>query len=202
MTKDENGAPMRVEILSRSRISSGFLHIEALELRHSLFAGGLSQVITREVRTNGDAAAVLLHDPAADQVVLIEQFRAGAIDSGQPWVLDIVAGYVEPGETPEAVVRREALEEAGARLQGELQKIRSYYTSVGGSTAVMHVYYGTVDATQLGGIHGLDEEHEDIRVAVVACAELFGLLDSDAVLPAALVAAGEWLRRKLSTGGG
>ena len=61
-------------------------------------------------------AAVLPYDPRRDEVVLIRQFRAGAYVAGRhPWTWEIVAGIIEDGESPEDLVRREAVEEAGAR---------------------------------------------------------------------------------------
>ena len=74
--------------------------------------------MTREVHRRHDAVGVLLYDVERDAVVLVEQFRAGALeDPASPWKLEVVAGLVEEGESPAEVARREAMEEAGARVE-------------------------------------------------------------------------------------
>ena len=86
-------------------------------LRHWQFAGGLGPELVREVFVRGHAAAVLPYDPVRDEVVLIEQFRAGALETDcDPWLLETVAGIIEDGESADEVARREALEEAGLEI--------------------------------------------------------------------------------------
>jgi ADP-ribose pyrophosphatase len=119
--------------------------------------------MTRELFERGHAAVVLPYDPARDRVVLIEQFRIGAYAAGLgPWLIEAVAGIVEPGETPEQVVRREVLEEAGCAVTA-LEAIGTVMPSPGGSSEILHLYCGRVDSEGVGGLHGLDHEHEDIR---------------------------------------
>ena len=49
-------------------------------------------------------------DPVRDEVVLVEQIRIAAYDTSEsPWLLEMVAGMIEAGETVEDVARREAL---------------------------------------------------------------------------------------------
>ncbi|MCB2157335.1 MAG: NUDIX domain-containing protein, partial [Rhodobacteraceae bacterium] len=45
-----------------------------------------------------------------DRVLLIEQFRMGPYARGdaEPWLIEAIAGRVDPGETPEDAARREA----------------------------------------------------------------------------------------------
>jgi|GEM_PF-1246049 len=110
-----------VEIIEREICYQGFYRLERLRLRHRLFAGGMGPPIVREVIEKGDVAAVLLYDPLRDEVVMIEQFRIGARDDARgPWLLEIVAGLIEAGETPAQVARREALEEAGCTVDQQL----------------------------------------------------------------------------------
>src|ERR1700676_5091838 len=106
-----------VEIIEKTPRYKGFFEIVRYRFRHRLFAGGWSGEIVREVFERGHAVAVLPYDPAADAVVLIEQFRIGALVAGfAPWQREIVAGIIEKGEGPEDVARREAAEEAGAAV--------------------------------------------------------------------------------------
>jgi len=165
-----------VDLLKRETLHQGFFRLEALELRHRLFEGGWSEPMRREVHTRFDAVGVLLYDPERDLVVLIEQFRAGAIDDAvSPWKLELVAGLVEKGETLEDVARREAWEEAGCKVT-ELTKLHTYYPSPGACNEQVTLFCGLVDCQGLGGIHGLDEEHEDIRVHVMPFANAWELL--------------------------
>ena len=160
-----------VEIIEREICYQGFYRLERLRLRHRLFAGGMSPPIVREVIEKGDVAAVLLYDPLRDEVVMIEQFRIGARDDARgPWLLEIVAGLIEAGETPAQVARREALEEAGCTVL-DLLPISSFYTSPAKTSQRTHLFLGRVDSANAGGIHGLADEGEDIRVVRLPAAE-------------------------------
>jgi len=60
-------------------------------LKHTLYAGGWSPEISRELFVRGSCVAVLLYDPHADKVVLIEQFRAGAIlQPDRAWLVKLL----------------------------------------------------------------------------------------------------------------
>ena len=182
-----------VEIIEKSLRYKGFFRIVRYRFRHRLFAGGWSGEIEREVFERGHAAAVLPYDPAADAVVLIEQFRIGALVAGfAPWQVEIVAGIVEDGEAPEEVARRETMEETGATL-GNLIPIHRYLVSPGGASESVAVYCGRVDSRGLGGIHGLPHEHEDIRVTVHPFEEATELLNTGQVTNAVTILALQWL---------
>src|SRR5262249_36602957 len=100
-----------VEILEKSERYRGHFRIDRYRLRHRLFPGGWSGTFDRELFERGHAVGVLPYDAAADAIVLIEQFRIGALVAGmEPWLIEVVAGIVEEGEEPEEVARREALE--------------------------------------------------------------------------------------------
>ena len=167
----------QIEILARDTAYDGFLRVDRYRLRHSLYAGGWSRELVRERVERLRAAAILLYDPDVDQVVMVEQFRIGAHEAGQgAWLLEIVGGYVPPEELPEAVARREAVEEAGCAV-GEIEPIGEFYLSPGTSVERISLYCGRVRAPAGGAVHGLDHEGEDIRVEVLpadaAIAELF-----------------------------
>ena len=115
---DAMGDKRDVEIVDRELCYQGFFRLERVRLRHSLHRGGMSPVLVRETLEKGDVVAVLPYDPVADAVVMIEQFRVGAIGAPRgAWLLEIVAGLMEPGEQPDDVARREATEEAGLALR-------------------------------------------------------------------------------------
>ncbi len=171
----------------------GFFRLLRLRLRHRLFAGGWSQEITRELFDRGHAAAVLPYDPVRDEVVLVEQFRVGAVYAeGNPWLLEIVAGIVEEGESEEAVVRREAQEEAGLTLK-TLTRAMSYFSSPGGCSERITVFIGEVDASEAASHAGLASESEDIRVHRLPREQAMQWLAEGRIDNAASVIALQWL---------
>ncbi|MBK7953434.1 MAG: NUDIX domain-containing protein [Candidatus Accumulibacter sp.] len=169
--------PEDLDILEQEVCYQGFYRLERLRLRHRLFAGGMSPPIEREVIEKGDVAAVLLYDPQRDEVVMIEQFRIGARnDPRGPWLLEVVAGLIEPGETADGVARREAMEEAGCVVI-DLLPISSFYTSPAKTSQRTHLYVGRIDSTAAGGIHGLVDEGEDIRVVCLPAEQAIALAE-------------------------
>lgn len=185
------------KILERETAYQGYFRIDRYRLRHTLFEGGWSRPITREVFERGHAAAVLPYDPSRDAVLLIEQFRIGALAAeatGGPWLLELIAGIIDPGESPEDVVRREALEEAGCEL-GALERVCDYLVSPGGTSERTCLFVGHADLAAAGGVHGLDEENEDIRVHVIDAEEAIAMADDGRVANAASVIGLYWLAR-------
>jgi len=168
--------PDSVQILHAESPFKGFFRIDRYTLRHRTHDGDWSPPMTREVFERGHAVAVLPYDPVRDEVVLIEQFRPGALTGGMPpWQIEVVAGIIEPDEAPEAVARRETAEESGLRIE-ELIPISYYLTTPGGSSETIRLYCGLIDATDAGGLHGLDHENEDIHARAMPFDAAFGLL--------------------------
>lgn len=181
------------EILTTEVVYRGFFRLEKYRLKHALFAGGWSEELERELFRRGNCVAVLLYDPIRDEVVLIEQFRVGAILREEPaWLLEIVAGAIEEGETAEQVAYREASEEAGCEIQ-EIKVISEFYTTPGGSSEWITLFCGKVDCRDVGGIHGLDHEHEDIRVRAVSFDEAYRLLEQGKINSGIPIVAIQWL---------
>ena len=150
--------------------------------------------MTRELILRPRAVGVLLFDPAQQQVVLVRQIRVGMLDEGQnPWLLELVAGMVESGEEPIEVAARESLEEANTTPQDLLQ-ICEYYNSPGISNERITLFCGRVDATQAGGIFGLDAEHEDIEVVVLSLADALAKVASGEINNAMSIIALQWLQ--------
>jgi ADP-ribose pyrophosphatase len=187
---------MKWEIIEQSLCYQGFFRIDKLVLRHSLFGGGESPVLIRELIRHshaGAAAAVLPYDLGRDRVVLVEQFRTGAMDSPQgPWLVEIVAGLVDEGEEPRDTVCREALEEAGCTLQA-LHPIYQYYSSPGGFREHVSLYIARVDSADLGGIHGVAEEGEDIRIHVLDRERAYRMISEGLITSAQPIIALQWL---------
>jgi ADP-ribose pyrophosphatase len=188
------------EVLSREIVYQGFFRLEKYRLKHTLYGGGWSAEITRELFRRGSCVAVLLYDPDADKVVLIEQFRTGAIlNPDKAWLVEIVAGAIEEGEIAEEVAYRESLEEAGCTIQ-KLMVINEFYTTPGGASEWITLFCGKVDSSEVGGIHGLEHEDEDILVRTVTFDEAFLMLQNGEIDSAIPIIAIQWLalnRQKL-----
>mgnify|MGYP003412740166 FL=1 len=182
-----------VEVVEREACFRGFYQLDRLHLRHRLFAGDMGKLISRELFVRHDAVCVLPYDPQRDCVVLIEQFRVGALDKSlNPWLIELVAGLIDKDEQPDEVARREAVEEAGLVL-AELWPLTQYYPSPGGSDERVHLYVGRCDSRGAGGVHGLEEEGEDIRVLVWSLDEALAALDDGRIDNAASIIALQWL---------
>ena len=180
------------EVKHRHTGYDGFFRLDQLHIRHELFSGGFAE-IRRECLERGNAAAVIQYDPVRDEVVMVEQFRVGGIGSpGGPWMLEVVAGIVEPGETPEAVAQREAVEESGCTVS-RIEFVCEFVLSPGGCSERIFLYCGRVDASEVGGIHGLADEGEDIRVLSVAFDGAMGWLREGKITSAISVIALQWL---------
>lgn len=184
------------EILDRAAVFQGYFRVDRYRLRHRRFDGAWSPVLQREIFERGHAIAALLYDPVLDVVVLIEQFRVGPVAAGRPaWLLEVVAGVIEPGEALAEVVEREVTEEAGCTVLA-MEKICSYLPSPGACSETVDLFCCRIDASNAGGVHGLAEEHEDIKVVVLPVAEAIARLDADQVNNSATIIALQWLARR------
>lgn len=171
----------------------GFFKMLKLHLTHKTFAGGEIS-IQRELFYRDDAVCVLLYDAVKQVVVLVEQFRVGTYDNSEgPWLLELVAGIVEKGETPEDVARRESLEEAGAKL-GEVVSISRFVPSSGGTREYIDLLCASVDSSGVEGIHGLAEEGEDIKVHTLPVTDAFELVKNGTINNAPAIIAIQWLQ--------
>ena len=183
----------RFDLLQSEQVYSGFLKLSRYRLRHDLYQGGESETLVRERLEGLRAASVLLYDPRLDQVVLVEQFRIGAVGlEARPWVLETVGGFVPEGESDESVARREAVEEANCAI-GRLERICEFMVSPGISVDRIVLFCGEVDSAKAAGVHGLDHEGEDIRVVVMTADEALGELYSGRANSTSILVALQWL---------
>ena len=220
-----------VDIIQKKSGYQGFFTINQYTLQHRKFDGDTTRELTRECFERGHAVGVLAYDPWQDNIVLLEQFRIGAyvyerdllLEEGHqedsvmqieysevktpddkkrgPWLLEIIAGIVEPGESQIEVAHREAEEEAGLKLLA-LEAIGDFYLSPGGTSETIQLYCACVKSDGAGGIHGVEEEGEDIRVIVVSFNDAVQLLKDGKLNNASAMIAMQWLmlnRNELQT---
>lgn len=188
-----DGFAAPVECLSKARAFDGYFKIDRYTVRYGTFNGGMTAPVTREVFERGHAVAVIPYDPAADCLVLIEQFRPGPYAAGDPspWLLEIVAGIMEDGEAPEDVAIRECIEECGARPKA-LEPVAKIYVSPGASSETVTIFAGWIDSDEVAGIAGLAAENEDIRTHRIAGTEALTMLETGRIGNATTVVALQW----------
>jgi ADP-ribose pyrophosphatase len=186
-------AERRIEVIERTVVFRGFFKLVRYRLRHELFGGGMSPVLERELFDRGHAAVVLPYDPVREEVVLVEQFRLGALEpAGDAWLLEPVAGIIEPGEAPDEVARREAREEAGLELL-DLVLIGSYFPSPGASSETCAAYVARIDSRGAGGLFGLADHGEDVKAHVVPLATALAWLEDGTLRAASTLITLQWL---------
>jgi ADP-ribose pyrophosphatase len=182
-----------IEIVTKETVFQGYFRVDRYRLRHRRFDGTWTHEITREVFERGHAVVVVLYDPDADKVVLIEQFRMGAYAAGwHPWAIECVAGIIEEGEHPDGVALREVGEETGCTPL-DIFRVGDYAVTAGGSSETCRLYCARVDSSTAGGLHGLAHEGEDIRVLVITTDEALAWVRSGKINNAMATVAIQWL---------
>lgn len=191
--------PKRVEILKKEQVfKKAIFRIEEARLQHERFDGSMSSPIVRLNLDRGDAVAAVIHDPAHDTLVMIEQFRYPTVAKGPGWLLELPAGVVEDEEDPANTMRRELIEEIGYQVT-DLQHISTFYTSPGGSSERVFLYYAAVSGSAKvaeGG--GLDEEDEDIRSVILSVDEALQKMKTGEIADAKSIIGLQWLELKRS----
>lgn len=128
--------------------------------------------IRRDVEDHGRACCVLTYDPEKKVALLVRQFRASVfLASGEEHLTEVIAGVVDEDDPLEAA-KREAMEEAGLRLD-HIERVAVAWSMPGISTEHMYMYlaaFRAEDRVAKGG--GLTQESEDIEVVEVPLREL------------------------------
>ena len=167
------------------------------DLKFRRFDGAFSEKVKRAGLVMSDAVTVLPYDPVRDVVMVIEQFRYGPWLRGarNAWLLEPVAGRVDPFESPEDCALRETLEEAQITLRKEcLLPVGHVYPSPGAITEFLYQYVALTDLPDSAeGISGLESEAEDIRSHIIPFMRLMELIQSGEVANGPLVQSAYWL---------
>lgn len=187
--------PKQVTILRQKRVFDGFFKIDEAHLQHELYNGGMSPELTRLSFNRGDSAAVVLHDPLADTVIMTEQFRYPTFTKDHGWILEIPAGSVESDEIadPTITLKRELMEEIGYSVTS-FRKIASFFVSPGGTSERIHLFYAAIspkDKVAAGG--GLASEGEDVGIVSMGVQEAISKISTGDIMDAKTIIGLQWL---------
>ena len=189
--------PRRVEILKRkTAYQKAFFRVEEVTLRHERFDGEMTDPIERVCLDRGDSVAAVIHDVAAEMLILVEQFRFPTHDKGPGWMLELPAGVVMPDEQadPARTMRRELREEIGYEVD-DLRPINTFYPSPGGSSERIHLYYARVSPAQrVGDGGGLSGEGEYVRRVTLPVREALARLERGEILDGKTLIGLQWLQ--------
>ncbi len=169
--------PTRVLIKKEETILQDFFTVHKATLQFEKYNGPLSPEIQRLNLVRGQSSAILLFDEAEHEFVFVEQFRYPAYDYNREsgWLIEVIAGIVDEGETPRATALREAREETGYEVE-KIEKLTEFYVSPGGSSERVFVFWGKLGSrTGKGG--GNSSEAEDIRLVRIPVPLAYQLLD-------------------------
>ena len=184
---------VRVDIKRHRLVFDDFLRVEEVVLRYERYDGAMSEPVRRLSVERDDSVAAVLVERARGTVILVEQFRYPALCKGGGWLIEAIAGAIDPGESPEQAVRREVEEEAGYRIDA-LTHVSTFFVSPGGSSERVFLYCAFVEsADRLGPGGGVASEHEDLRVLEIPLVDLRGRLNSDEFVDAKTLVGLQWL---------
>lgn len=183
----------RLNIRSIHTIFRDYFRIDEAWVSYELPDGEMSGVVRRLSFERGDSCAAVVVDEIAGKAIMVRQFRFPTVAQGPGWILELVAGTLEDGESPESCIRREIEEELGFEAIS-LSHLRTFYTSPGGSSERVHLFHAVVSAgSRVGPGCGVSEEQEDIEVVEIALTDVPMLLAGSDVLDAKTIIGLSWL---------
>ena len=161
-------------------------------MKYKKYDGNWSNEIKRELFGGAQVSAVLPYDPVNKKIILIQQFRPGTISKdNQNYLDEIVAGIIDPGETPEDTAKRECLEETGCEISN-LASIQGYFPAPGSSESFYNLFLGEVIAPDKEIIRGLENENEDILVKSYSFDEVKTKMNKKEILNGLTLIALQW----------
>lgn len=165
-----------VTVYSKKRVFKKCFAIDDYELSYKTYGGNESRKLLREIfERDQEAVAILPYDRDTGEILLIEQFRPGALrDPKTPWLVEIVAGMIDEGESPLQAAVRELREEARLEVAPEqLHLVTAEYSSPGGTSERIYIYTAGVSLAHISSHGGLESENEDIRIFKVKASDAF-----------------------------
>jgi ADP-ribose pyrophosphatase len=184
----------KVEVISRKRVFDDVFKIEEARLRFERYDGTMSEVVRRLNFERGDSAAALLVNREEKRVYLTEQFKYPSLEKGGGWIVEVVAGKIDPGETADQAIKREIMEELGFQVRS-VEPIANFFVSPGGTSERIFLFAAVVSRAQrTAGGGGLASENEDIRMIEWEVDEFLAKAQAGQLTDAKTIIAGYWLK--------
>jgi len=202
----ENSKPWRVDIKGKERILDDFFKVDKYTVSHETFDGGMTPDLPVLVFERGDAVAALLYDPIRRKVIAVNQFRLPTREKGQGrgWLVEAIAGMIKgsregrPEETPLQCLIREVAEETGYEIT-QAAPVSTFFSSPGGSTERIHLFYAEVQSTDQKSKGGGVDLGEDIEILEYDVDEFLHKLASGEFEDPKLIIAGQWFQARRGT---
>lgn len=180
------------EILATRVLARNFRELKAysVALRHD---DGTQARFSRDIVHAGQVVGVLAVDLAHDEVVLIRQFRLVAhLRTGRGDLVEIIAGFIDSGESAADAAVRECHEEIGVRPKA-LRELFAFMPSPGILDEHATMFVAAVDATQVPERAGAADEIEHTRPIRVKIGDAIAMLGHGEVQNGYLLLALQWL---------
>lgn len=175
---------LREKTLSSKEIFSGriiALHLEEVELPNG-------KTSTREIIKHPGAVAVIALTEN-NKIVMVQQYRK-ALERA---LVEIPAGKLEKGESPESTAKRELEEETGYTCES-LKPLISFYTSPGFADELVHVFVAE-KLVKMTEALSLDED-EFLDVLEVTLEEAQAMIEDKRIYDAKTAFAVQYLQLK------
>jgi ADP-ribose pyrophosphatase len=170
-----------------------FFEVQKSLLQFQRFDGTLSAEVTRYSFSKWDAVAILVYHTEKDAYILVRQMRYPPTHHGiDPWITEIVAGGISPGEDEEEAGFREVIEETGYQ-PSSMSKVMQFYVSPGIMSERITLFYAEVDeTTRVNEGGGLLHEDEDIELVWLPKNEALSWLAEQQIGDAKTLIALQW----------
>jgi len=135
--------------------------------------------INREILNVGDVAFALCYSPEEKKFYLIKQFRPFYFIRKQKYLLEMVGGLVDKGESISSAIKREIFEEIRVKTK-KLKKLTTYCPVPGYSDEIVHLYFAEVDKIKLRTLFN-KFENEEIKIYKLTLKQLLKINKSNKV---------------------
>jgi nudix-type nucleoside diphosphatase (YffH/AdpP family) len=192
---ESNKAGPKVKILSSETLSKRFVHLQKLTVEHETLSGG-RQTVVREIHDHGNAATILLYDPARKSVILVRQLRVPPVLNGDDgFLIEAPAGLLDEDDPLTAIIR-EAMEETGYRID-RADYLFDAYMSPGTLTERVSFFAAEIDVTKKAGRGGgLEEEGEDIEILEMPLADAYEMIGTGRICDGKTIMLLQWAMMK------
>lgn len=187
----------KVSIEQKKNILDDFFKVEEAYLQFEQFNGEMSPLVRRLSLERGNSVAVLVFNRDTNKLILTNQFRYPTYKNKHGWVIEAIAGMMDPGETPEQTARRELEEETGLDVE-TLEHISTFYPSPGGSSEQVFLYYSEVsgDRAKYKETGGLLSEGENVKAIEVTLEDALTQIKSGEIADAKTILGIYWLENR------